>query len=210
MKPTDKTPNADAEQTTPADGEPTMKQLFAMFLESRQADQQITREQLKQTKPPSNKRPPEISVFNPQGQKDFPMPDLAFDVLAPWPMTKGRYHPLTVEEVTLMNRVKPGEAVLELTDDSSVHCSIIATANMTSRKIERIALMGPRDPDSNSYQTLFSKERRHVMPSMVNMLHQILDQQGTDYSDIPTMKQIHARIALPVTDPHHLAVSVGE
>lgn len=200
----------DKDVTTPADAEPTMKDLMAMFLQTRLADQEISRAQLKQTKPPSNKQAPGISEFNPQGEKDYPMPALAFDVLAPWPMQKGRFHPLTVEEVTLMNRVTPGEVLLELTDDTTVPCSIIATKNATTGKIERLALMGARDPDSNSYGTLFSKERRHLIPSMVKVLHQILDQQGTSYDDVLTMAQIKRRIALPADDPQRLLVSVGE
>ena len=70
--------------------------------------------------------------------------------------------------------------------------------------------MGARDADSNSYVTLFSKERRHEIPSMIDLLHQVLDQQGTDYSDVLTMKQIKTRIALPDGDPDRLLVSVGE
>ena len=119
----------DDEVTEPASAEPTMKDLLAMLLESRKADQALAAQSLKQSKPPSNKRGPDISVFNPQGQKDYPMPLLAFDVLAPWPMQKGAYHPLTSEEVQLMNRVKPGEVVLSLTDDTMVPCSIIATSS---------------------------------------------------------------------------------
>lgn len=206
----DKKDQNDSEQAVPADAEPTLRDLFAVFLETRKDDQHIAREQLKQTKPRSLARGPELSVFNPQGQKDFPMPPLAFDVLAPWPMSKGQYHPLTVEEVQLMNQVRPGDVTFELTDETTVRCSIIATKNSTSGKIERIAFMGARDSDSNTYSTLFSKERRHLMPTMVKMLHQVLDQQGTDYSDVLTMKQIHTRIALPSDDPQHLAVSVGE
>lgn len=200
----------DDEVTEPASAEPTMKELFAMLLESRKADQQLAAQSLKQSKPPSNKRDPGVSVYNPQGEKDYPMEALAFDVLAPWPMHKGKYHPLTSEEVQLMNRVKPGEVVLALSDDTMVPCSIIATKNATTGKIERIALMGARDADTNGYVTLFSKERRHLMPSMVKILRSILEQQSTDYSDVLTMAQIHTRIALPADNPQHLPVSVGE
>lgn len=185
-----------------------------LAIQEQQADNQresnrLAAEQAKQTRQP-NKRGPEISVFNPQGNKDYPMPELAFDVLAPWPMSKGKFHPLTVEEVTLMNLVKPGEVKLSLLDDTTVPCSIIASKNGTTGQIERIAFMGARDADNNGYVTLFSKERRHQIPTMINLLHQILDQQGTDYSEILTMKQINARIALPEGDPNRLPVSVGE
>lgn len=185
-----------------------------LAIQEQQADNQresnrLAAEQAKQTRQP-NKRGPEISVFNPQGNKDYPMPELAFDVLAPWPMSKGKFHPLTVEEVKLMNRVKPGEVKLSLLDDTTVPCSIIARKNGTTGQIEMIAFMGARDSDNNGYVTLFSKERRHQIPTMVKLLHQVLDQQGTDYSDILTMAQIHKRIALPENHPEHLPVSVGE
>lgn len=199
------------EHAAPADAEPTMKDLMAMFLATRKDDQHIAREQLKQTRPKSNMQPPQISEFNPRGEKDYPMPALAFDVLAPWPMQKGKYHPLTVEEVTLMNRVQaPGECVIELRDNTTVRCSIIATKNAATGRTERIAFMGARDSESNQYVTLYSKERRHEMPTMIPFLHQVLDQQGTDYSDIMTVKKMKQRIALPADDPKHLLVSVGE
>lgn len=201
----------DTGTAVPADAEPTLKDLFAMFLATRQDDQHIAREQLKQTRQKNNLQPPNISDFNPRGEKDYAMPHLAFDVLAPWPMQKGKFHPLTVEEVTLMNRVKaPAEVVIDLRDDTSVRCSIIATKNAATGKIERIAFMGARDSESNQYVTLYSKERRHEMPTMVPFLHQVLDQQGTDYSDVMSMKEMKARIALPADDPKHLLVSVGE
>ncbi len=201
----------DAEQTLPADAEPTMRELFAMLLETRKADQQIQRDQLKQTKAKSNTRGPDISAFNPLGEKDHPMPALAFDVMAPWQMTKGKFHPLTREEVELMNRVQaPSEVTIELLDDTSVRCAIIAQKNIISGATERIAFMGPKDSEGGMYTSLFTKERKTLVPSMVKLLHQILDQQGVDYDDILTMRQINTRIALPVDDPKHLAVSVGE
>ena len=201
----------DPEQTVPADAEPTMKQLMALILETRKGDQEIQREQLKQTKKPSNVRGPEISAFNPRGEKDYPMEALAFEVMAPWQLSKGRNHGLTAEEVALMNRVQaPSEVTIELLDDSVVRAAIIAQKNIISGAIERIAFMGPRDAEGGMYTSLYTKDRKSQMPSMVKMLHQVLDQQGVDYSDIPTMAQIKQRIALPVEDPKHLAVSVGE
>lgn len=201
----------DVEQATPADAEPTMKQLLALILETRKGDQDIQREQLKQTKAKSNTRGPEISAFNPLGEKDFPMEALKFDVLAPWQMQKGRFHPLTIEEVRLMNLVQaPSDVVLELLDETSVRCSIIAQKNMVSGVIERIAFMGPKDAEGGMYTSLFTKERKALIPSMVKLLHQVLDQQGVDYDDILTMKQIKTRIALPADHPQHLAQSVGE
>lgn len=171
----------------------------------------IAKAQADQTKPKQNSRPPLTSAFNPQGEKDFPMPPLAFDVLAPWPLSKGKYHTLTVEEVHLMNRLPvPCDFTLTLLDESTIRGSIIAQKHAVSGQVEKIAFMGPRDAEAGVYTSLFSKERKSSIPSMVNMLRQILDQHDVDYSDVLTMKEMQRRIALPDDDPKHLAVSVGQ
>lgn len=179
-------------------------------LEAQKTSQEVQRAQLKQTRKRSNEQGPDASVYNPRGQKDYPMPDLACEVLMPWPLRPGFMHGLTREEVLLMNMVRPGEYVLELLDGTPVQCCVLGTKNSITGKIERLAFMGQRDAESNTYSTLFSKERRTSFPSMVNTLKQILDQQGVDYSDVMSMKEELARIKLPETDPKHLPISVGE
>ncbi len=209
MKKTDATTLPDSERAEP-DDEPTLKQILAMMVEAQKGAQDVQRQQLKQTRLRSNAQGPEINFQNPRGQKDFPMPPLDFEVYAPFAIPKGHAHGLTREEVQLMNRVVHGECVLELLDNSPAPCSIIGTKNAATGKVERIAFMGPRDPDTTHYTSLFTKDRKQVMPTFVNFLRQVLDQQGTDYSDILTMKDEQKRIALPVNDPEHLAISVGE
>lgn len=171
----------------------------------------IAVKQAEQTKPKENSRPPLTSEFNPRGEKDFPRPELAFDVLAPWPMSKGKFHALTDEEVRLMNRIPaPCDFTLELLDESTVRGSVIAQKHMVTGKIEKIAFMGPRDAEAGVYTSLYSKERKSAIPSLVNVLHQILDQHNVDYSDILPMKEIKRRILLPDDHADHLAVSVGQ
>lgn len=196
------------EEAVPND--PTTSTLLAMMIEMQRGNQEVQREQLKQTRNKNNARAPEVSVYNPQGQKDYPMPELACEVLMPWPL-RPTQHGLTYEEVELMNRIKPGEYVLELLDGTMVQACILGTKNTITGKIERLAFMGQRDDESGHYSTLYSKERRNAFPSMVATLKQILGQMpGVDYSDVLSMKERAARVKLPAADPKHLPVSVGE
>lgn len=180
-------------------------------IEEMRVSNKIATKQEEQTRSKNNGRPPLVSAFNPRGDKDYPMPELKFDVMAPWPLTKGKYHPLTDEEVRLMNRlIVPFDFTLELLDGSTVRGTIIAQKHAVSGVVEKIAFMGPRDTASGHYSSLYTKELKPSIPSLVSVLHQILDQQGVDYSDVLSMKEIARRIALPEAHADHLAVSVGQ
>ncbi len=192
--------------------EPTVAQLMAMLIEMRKGDQDIQNRSLKQTASKNNARAPEISVYNPQGQKDYPMPVLQCEVLMPWPLRASDMNGgLTYEEVELMNKIKPGEYVLELLDGTAVQCCVLGTKNTITGKIERLAFMGQFDAEARNYSTLFSKERRNIMPSMVSTLKQVIDQMpDASYEDVLSMKERTRRTHLPADDPKHLPVSVGE
>ncbi len=191
---------------------PDVATLMAKLIEIQAAAQTVQTEQLRQTRQKNNARAPEISVFNPQGQKDYPMPVLQCEVLMPWPLRASDMNGgLTYEEVELMNKIKPGEYVLELLDGTAVQCCVLGTKNSISGKIERLAFMGQFDAEARNYSTLFSKERRNIMPSMVNTLKQIIDQMpDANYDDVMSMKERTRRTHLPASDPKHLPVSVGE
>lgn len=198
----------DGEEAVP--NEPSVASLMAMLIEIQRGNQEVSREQLKQTKNRNNAQPPLISVYNPQGEKDFPMPKLEREVLMPWSERPG-IHTLTWEEVELMNMIRPGEYVVELLDGTPVQVCVLGTKNTITGKLERIAFMGERDPESNQYSTLFSKERRNAFPAIPAFLKQILDQQPeADYSGVLTMKERARRVALPVDHKDRLPVSVGE
>ncbi len=189
---------------------PAVERLLAMMVEANIAANKVQNEQLRQTRKKSNDFSPEISEYNPRGQKDFPMPDLKCEVLMPWPLRKGFQHGLTREEVELMNLIEPGEYVISLLDGTEVTCSVLGTKNTVTRKIERLAFMGAYDVEANLYATLYTKERRTSFPSMVFTLREILEQKGIDHAKVMTMKEEKRRIALPVEHELHLAVSVGE
>jgi hypothetical protein len=169
----------------------------------------VQKQQLKQTKRRSNDVGPDISPFNPRGQKDYPMPELKCEILAPWPMKPG-LHGLDREEVELFNLLEPGVYTIDMTDGTQRRASVVAAKNTVTGTIEQMALAGAYDPDTRQHAALFTKEDKQLFPSMKIMLRQMLDQQGADYAGVMTMREEARRIALPEGDDKKLLVSVGE
>ena len=207
-----------AKETTETPKDPTMAEAMAMFaeiLKSNAAIQQsaliVQQAQLKQTQPRSLTRPPLISVFNPRGEKDFPMPDLKCIVHMPWPLRPGGpgMHGCTREEVELLNRVVPGEYTVELRDETRVQVSVVGDRNSVTGKTDQMAFMGAKE-ENGQYSTLFTRETKSQFPAMTAWLRQMLTDKGIDCSDILSMKDEYRRVALPADHPEALAVSVGE
>lgn len=161
--------------------------------------------QLKQTAPKSNAAGPKISVFNLRGEKDFPMPQLKCEVIAPFPSTP-TLHAYTREEVELLNLLEPGVYQVELTDQSVVALNVVGTKNSQSGALERMEFVGMYDEATRGYAAFYTSERKQIIPPLATMLRQML---GGDASDVLTMKEEAARIKLPVDHKDHLAISVG-
>ena len=182
-----------------------------LAIQERQADQQaaavkVQQAQLDQTKKRSLLQGPKISVFNPRGEKDFPMPRLKCEVHCPWSNTP-EVHGFDREEVELVNLLEPGEYQIELTDGATVTAFIVGDTNTVTGHIERLTFCGAYDPAQRMYAALFTKERKQAFPAFRIMLRQML---GDKADAVVTMGEERRRIALPAEDPKHLAVSVAE
>ncbi len=167
--------------------------------------------QLAQTKRPSNARGPNISPMNPRGEKDYKMPRLKCEIMAPWKIDP-QIHGLTREEVELFNLLEPGEYTVSLNDGSTRHVTVVATMNTVKGTIERLTLAGAYDPDAKQYGSLFIPQDKQLFPAMTTILRECISQQpgGTEKAaKVMTMREEKRRIALPAEDPAHLAVSVG-
>lgn len=149
----------------------------------------IQREQLKQTAAKSLKRGPNISVFNPRGEKDFPMPTLKCEVYAPWKMSP-MLHSLDREEVELFNLLEPGEYVGELNDGTTVPVNVVGVRNSENGKLEKLSLQGAKD-EGGVYMTLFTKERRNAFPALRLFLRQLI---GDPASAVMPMKEEERRV----------------
>lgn len=159
-------------------------------LELQEQGLRVQKAQLEQTKPKSLAQPPNISPFNLRGQKDFPMPRLKCEVYCPWkidPNLQESSPQLDREEVELFNLLEPGERTIELNDGSRLACTVVGVVNQENHRLEKLSLMGKKDPDSNQYATLFTKDNKSSLPSLKSMLRQMLEQQGLEV-EVVTMK----------------------
>jgi len=157
--------------------EPTMAQVLARLAAIQEGNQQVQKAQLKQTAPRSNQSGPKISVFNPRGEKDFPMPSLKCEVHMPFPQTP-QTHGMDREEVELMNHVVPGEYPVELNDGSIVKINVVGRKNHATGQIESMTFSGPIDPDTHHPTPLFTASNKQQFPPLRSMLRQMISEEA--------------------------------
>jgi hypothetical protein len=190
--------------------EPTTAQVLDKLTQILAGNQEVQKAQLKQTAPKRNTSPPNISVYNPRGQKDFAMPTLKCELYAPFQLTPSLQESspsLDREEVELFNLLEPGIYTLMLADDSEIPVSVIGTRNALTGALERIGLMGAKDPDTNGYTALFTHSNKQTFPPFKKMLRQLVGARGD--AVMPMAEELR-RTQLPVEHPDHFAVSLGE
>lgn len=175
----------------------------------------VQQAQLKQTESKNKQSPALISAFNPQGQKDYPIPPLKCEMWIPWPQTPAM-HGFDFEEVELLNRIEPGEFKVELSNGDIETVVVIGDRNRANGKLERLTFSRGYDPDSRSYIALFTHENRQFFPGLKNLLRQMLrgapglaEGYAEGAPEILTIKERTRRTTLPESDPKHLPVSVS-
>lgn len=186
---------------------PEAQALFAMqaaMLEelraSREAQPMAQAQAFAKVNDPSNKVGPEISVFNPRGQKDHRMPPLKCEIWAPWRSREGD-HGLDREEVELFNLLEPGEYVIELVDGSPQKVVVIPQRHAITGALTRLTLSGPLN-DEGKGTPLFTTETKNLFPATRLWLREIL---GDAAKGVMTMKD-----ELKLIQRGELAVSAGE
>ncbi len=132
----------------------------------------------------------QASVFNPRGERSYPMPKLKCEVWAPHKTDQGS-HGWTREEVELLNLLEPGTYAFELNDNTPAKMDVIGVTNDISGAIERLTL-SPTPP--------FNGEHHRRFKGMAIMLREML---GEKAAHVLTMKQEKTKIATG-----ELAVSV--
>jgi hypothetical protein len=160
-----------------SDATDTQSQILANLAEIAKQQHQVQKAQLKQTAPKSNQAGPKRSHFNPQGEKDYPMPELKCIVHMPFPQRPG-LHGMDWEEVELMNLVRPGEYLIELNDGMLTALVITGRMNHESGKLEEMLWSGRRDPDSGHPTPFFTSSNRSQFPPLRVILRQVLGDPG--------------------------------
>ena len=101
---------------------------------------------------PENNFPPNISSFNPRGDKDFPRPALKCPMLIPWPVEAEAH---TREELELLNLLEPGEFMITRTDRSKVKLTVNIARKLDSEEPSQLAV---------NHETAFNNDNHKQMP----------------------------------------------
>ena len=191
------------------DDEPTMAQVLARLAQIQENNNQVQRLQLKQTAPRSNTQSHKISVFNPRGEKDFPMPRLKCEVLMPFSQ-KPEGHGLDREEVELMNLVEPGVYEVGLNDDSMIKVCVIARKNHATDQIEQLAFSGPLDPETGQRTPLWTSSNKQQFPPLRTILRQIVGEAADRVMPMKVeVKKIAQFLAAKTPEQQQTALHAG-
>lgn len=177
-----------------------MQALIEEMKATRESQPQAQAQAFAKINDPSNKMAPLISACNPRGEKDYPMPQLKWEVWAPW-RSRPVDHGLDREEVELFNLLEPGEYLVELVDGTLQKVAVVAMRHSISGDITRLTLSGALN-DEGKPTPLFTQENKGQFPAMRAMLRDIL---GDKAKGVMPMKEEVKLVA-----NGELAVSVGE
>ena len=119
---------------------------------------------LKKQMSPQNDTCPQISPFNPLGDRNHPRPRLkcAF-FLGPYPLEP---ETLSVKELTLMNKLEPGQYEVTKADGQMVIFIVIPRYHMDGRTLDKITIGFP----------CADSEQRQNYPPFGQMLREVVDQ----------------------------------
>lgn len=113
---------------------------------------------------PVNDVSPQISVYNPRGERDHPRPDLKCEVfLGPYPLEK---QTLLVKEIEYLNKLEPGTFEVTKGDGTTVPFHIIPKYRLDGRTVERLTIAFPCADD----------DQKQNFPPFTQMLREVLDQ----------------------------------
>jgi hypothetical protein len=113
---------------------------------------------------PENDTHPDISVFNPRGERDHPRPQLVCEMfLGPYLLER---QTLTVKECELLNQLEPGLYDITKADGSVVPFHVIPRLKVDGRTIDRITIAFPCADD----------DQKQNFPPFATMLREVVDQ----------------------------------
>jgi len=108
---------------------------------------------------------PQISVFNPRGERDHPRPDLKCEMfLGPYVLEK---QTLLVKEIEYLNLLEPGSYEVTKGDGTIVPFVVIPKFRLDGRSIERLTISFPCADD----------DQKQNYPPFVQMLREVVEQQ---------------------------------
>lgn len=112
---------------------------------------------------PDNRTAPGRSVYNPQGDAQYPRPRLKCKMFIPWPADP---ESLTFEEIELLNLLEPGEYFVRRNDGTRITVTIRASHNLNG-SMDRLLL---------NAETAFNNDNHWLMPPLATLLREVLKQ----------------------------------
>lgn len=116
---------------------------------------QIIADMQRKTMRPENDHPPNVSAFNPRGDKDFPRPPLRCEYLMPWPIKPGSAEELTREEIELLNLLEPGEVMITRADRTRIKFTVRIERKLDSEEPSRVLV---------HHDTAFNNDHHKLLP----------------------------------------------
>lgn len=133
---------------------------------------------------PSNVFAPDISCFNPRGEREHPRPKLQCKMFFPW---EAEWESMTREEIELANLLEAGEYYVKRNDDSRIIMNIKTTIHPNTMKPERLLI---------NHDTALNNDYHWLMPPMRMWLRQILDQRPHTKAAAKKVMSMEDEIAL--------------
>ena len=161
-----------------------LQQLLASNSQSHAALADAITQGIRQTKRHENEFSPDVSVFNPLGDRDHPRPGLKckMTLATQDPRTNvvhGTYQfedgDLTAYEQIAMNTLQPWSGVVALMDGALIKVSLVPTYNQIDNSLERLAIVIPAKVTEKGSQI------KNMLPSITNLVAQIT---GHDYAKL--------------------------
>jgi hypothetical protein len=129
-----------------------------------EAEAEIHALAMKKQLSPSNDTCPEVSVYNPRGERDHPRPLLQCDFfLGSYPLDRDT---LTLKEIDLMNQLEPGSFEVTKGDGQVVVFHVIPRFKMDGKTLDRLTIAFPCGDN----------EQKQNFPPFSVMLREVVDQ----------------------------------
>jgi hypothetical protein len=114
---------------------------------------------------PENDTCPEVSVFNPRGERDHPRPDLRCEIaIGPYLLEK---QTLLSKEIEYLNQLEPGSYDVTKGDGTIVPFHVIPTYRLDGRTVEKLVISFPCADD----------DQKQNYPPFTQMLKEVIEQQ---------------------------------
>lgn len=116
---------------------------------------QIVANMQRSTMAPENRFGPDISAYNPRGEREFPRPRLRCKYFLPWPVDPGAAEEFTREEIQLLNLVEPGEHTILRADRTKIKVLVRIEKKFDSDEPSHVVF---------HHDTAFNNDYHRLMP----------------------------------------------